>query len=58
MNSQKVFGFFNNFSVGLETIPGAHARYGSWRAGLLCSRRDNQDLFLPYNGFLNNIQSI
>ena len=41
MNSQKVFGFFNNFSVGLETIPGAHARYGSWRVRLWCSRRGN-----------------
>ena len=28
----------------LENLPGAHARYGSWRAGLWCSRRDNQDL--------------
>ena len=30
MNIHKVFISFNNFSVRLDILPGAHASYGSW----------------------------
>ena len=44
MNIHKLFISFNNFSVRLDILPGAHARYGSWPARLWCSRRDNQHM--------------
>ena len=39
--SHKLFVSFINFRVRLEHLSGARACYGSWRARLWCSRRDN-----------------